>query len=303
MNTSLGPGHAKWLVLTLIACAAGALPAWWVSGADPAFDPSRRPARDSSVDAEAVRSQATSSPRLRLDDISTLASGTTLRRGVFNISRAREFEMADRFSGLDIELLSAEALRPSIGLIHVLNGVLRRFRPLSGSGSVSGIQLLLVDRIWFDRDACNGFNFDATVLIAVSTGRDSPRGWWEVRDTLIHEISEVLLRRNSRLFDAEKWRACLPPEFEYAGPKRDRACLIDQPTWDVAARGFTTPYAMRTLSDDFGEFSVAMFTRYSSVQRWSTESIAIREKAAVATQFYGALSDGFCDDFFESFAD
>ncbi len=284
------------LVVPVIAATCACCAYFAVS--DSSYPAGDRVVRASRVEVPSARVSTESTTRIRSSDWSMLArDGETLVRPPFRVHRLAAPARCVPAERCAITSIASADLCELQDLVHPVNGMIKAFSPVAQSCGV--IDVFVVSSIVLDGDRCIAYNIDRSVFVAAPMGCDPSVGWTGVGRALIHEVSEVLLRVNPGKFDASEWRAALPPEFSYAGPDDDDACLGTADS-SLLVLGFVTPYATRTLSDDFAETSAELFTRYHRLARRAQRSERIRSKMRLVMRFYAALSPEYTEQFFES---
>lgn|GEM_PF-6252756 len=125
-----------------------------------------------------------------------------------------------------------------------------------------------------------------------------------VENVFHHELNTILLEKECKLFDAEKWSSCNPEDFSYWDTTRGceyvRTHGTSQPWVDTTYfhQGFTSKYSMTSLDNDLSRYAEALFM--SEKEFWDAfdEYERVREKARLTINFYNKLHPMFTEEYF-----
>ena len=110
------------------------------------------------------------------------------------------------------------------------------------------------------------------------------------------EFSSILLEHHS--FPTDSWNQINPKGFTYSGSGFE---MVDNPScYDSTDRscsdGFLVNYCRSSLQNDFNMISSWLFTKKSDLDTHSQQYDRLRQKQAIAEQFYTSLSDQYTFD-------
>lgn len=157
-------------------------------------------------------------------------------------------------------------------------------------------RVVLVGTLEFSGIFAAGTNSTDTVYLACAFAEDS-----FIEETLHHEFSSILLRRNSAQFEETRWRAHNPSDFRYGDSgvqaiSRGRDSLeYDE---ESNRSGFLHQYAQATLEDDFNSIVEKLFMNEPEFWAIVEKYPAIAAKAELAIQFFHGLDPRFTRDYF-----
>jgi hypothetical protein len=148
----------------------------------------------------------------------------------------------------------------------------------------------LARRLVFYRRSYGGTNSADTIYLSC---RDESEGFDEsyLLGTLHAEMSSILLRNHSELFDEAGFDATLPAGFSYSGTGVEVLHKRGLLELDAALLrlGFLSRYATSSRENDFNAFARWIQTRPEELRRLCEQHPLLAAKAAIVEEFFGRL--------------
>ena len=124
----------------------------------------------------------------------------------------------------------------------------------------------------------------------------------DVRRTLHHEISSILMRMHWGIFDEAKFRSLNPSGFVYThgneiiegeAPRTAYTAADSIPSLAELGDGFLVPYARGNLEQDFNSYAEILLWRPELLLRVFAADSTVGRKARVVRDFYIAIDKRF----------